>query len=230
MEVLGRQAALARCRNYVHRTRLLGVRNLTTETETSCTGISTATPPPNRNDHVIAANKQKTNGAAAATATTTTPALLTLQPATLHAYTSSSLAPSPVQLSYANTTFISNPPQHLFTSFYFRQFPASTHPEVCFLGRSNVGKSSLLNALFNRTNARTAHVSSKPGRTRTMNAFGVGRTWDENVLRAAGGKSADKWKALGRGGVVVVDMPGYGKGSRDEWGAEIMKYLEKRKQ
>lgn len=38
------------------------------------------------------------------------------------------------------------------------------------------------------------------------------------------------WKRFGRGGVVVVDMPGYGAGSRGEWGGEIMKYLEGRKQ
>lgn len=57
-----------------------------------------------------------------------------------------------------------------------------------------------------------------------MNAFGVG----PDMLDIA--KDTDKWKMLGRGGVVVVDMPGYGKGSRGEWGSEIMKYLEKRKQ
>ena len=38
------------------------------------------------------------------------------------------------------------------------------------------------------------------------------------------------WKRFGRGGLVVVDMPGYGSGSREEWGAEIMKYLKGRKQ
>lgn len=72
---------------------------------------------------------------------------------------------------------------------------------------------------------RTAHVSKKPGRTRTMNAFGVGPA---PALTLA--KDTEKWKSLGRGGVVVVDMPGYGKGSREEWGTEIMKYLVGRKQ
>ncbi|KAH0556167.1 hypothetical protein GP486_005900 [Trichoglossum hirsutum] len=77
-------------------------------------------------------------------------------------------------------------------------------PEVAFLGRSNVGKSSLLNALLG---ARICNTSSKPGRTRSMNAF-----------------------AVHQGRLVVLDMPGYGKGSHKEWGTEILKYLTSRRQ
>lgn len=83
-------------------------------------------------------------------------------------------------------------------------------PEVCFLGRSNVGKSSLLNTLLTR---KISHTSSKPGRTKLMNAFAVGGAEDN-----------------GKNRLVVLDMPGYGKGGRAEWGTEVLKYLGKRRQ
>jgi GTP-binding protein len=64
------------------------------------------------------------------------------------------------------------------------QFPRDGLPEVAFLGRSNVGKSSLLNALAGTRNL--AHVSSTPGRTRTVNFFRVGHE------------------------LYLADLPGYG--------------------
>ena len=101
-------------------------------------------------------------------------------------------------------------------------------PEVAFLGRSNVGKSSLLNALLQRTRIHLAHVSKKAGRTRLMNAFSVsGGGKGISLVPAANGAPA-KW--VGRGGLVVLDMPGYGKASKQEWGQEILKYLKGRKQ
>ena len=62
--------------------------------------------------------------------------------------------------------------------------PADTRAEIAFAGRSNVGKSSLLNALLARRNL--ARVSNTPGRTRELNYFSVGES------------------------LFVVDMPGYG--------------------
>src|SRR5215471_14031136 len=70
------------------------------------------------------------------------------------------------------------------------QFPAPNVPEIAFLGRSNVGKSSLLNSLVG---TRIAHVSSTPGRTRTINFFDI-------FLRS---KSVAP-------DLRFVDLPGYG--------------------
>ena len=92
------------------------------------------------------------------------------------------------------------------------QFPAPTLPEICFVGRSNVGKSSLINALFGHPLAR---VSSEPGRTRMANFFEVtlfGSTKPE--LR-------------------IVDLPGYGfaaasKKMRKEWKGLLSDYLSER--
>ncbi|KAJ9212879.1 hypothetical protein DTO166G4_5536 [Paecilomyces variotii] len=121
-------------------------------------------------------------------------------------------APNASQLAYAEKFFA--PSRHgpikLWSAAKFRTTPLSSiEPEVAFLGRSNVGKSSLLNAVMGREMCWT---SSKPGRTREMNAFGIGGT--------KGGESK----------IVLLDMPGYGKASREEWGTEIMKYLKERKQ
>jgi GTP-binding protein len=69
------------------------------------------------------------------------------------------------------------------------QLPPPGPPEIAFAGRSNVGKSSLLNALTNRkTLARTSHT---PGCTRELNFFGLGGDIDSATLR-------------------LIDMPGYG--------------------
>jgi GTP-binding protein len=92
-------------------------------------------------------------------------------------------------------------------------FPAAAPPEFAFLGRSNVGKSSLINSLLGQ---RLAHVSSTPGRTRTINFIGIYA------------KSTQPAPEL-----MLVDLPGYGyaKLSRTisaEWPKFIEPYLKHR--
>lgn len=81
--------------------------------------------------------------------------------------------PTPQQLKYATHFFSRHPPAFLFGTSHFHRFPPSPAPEVAFVGRSNVGKSSLLNALMNRSTSRLAETSSKPGKTKTLNAYGI---------------------------------------------------------
>ncbi|MGZ6123503.1 MAG: ribosome biogenesis GTP-binding protein YihA/YsxC [Myxococcales bacterium] len=101
-----------------------------------------------------------------------------------------------------------------------RGWPPAGPPEFAFCGRSNVGKSSALNALAARKSL--ARVSRTPGRTRLINFF------DLHV--------AEKTRSGGRGQehrVVFADLPGYGfaSGPREEregWRAMIEEYLTKR--
>src|SRR5579862_3678440 len=88
------------------------------------------------------------------------------------------------------------------------QFPAGDLPEIALLGRSNVGKSSLINALVGRKGL--AFTSSTPGRTQTINFYRVG------------------------GAFYFVDLPGYGyarapKDRAREWYRLIEHYLSERK-
>ena len=96
------------------------------------------------------------------------------------------------------------------------EWPADPLPEIAFVGRSNVGKSSMLNALTRRDGL--ARVSSTPGRTRALQFF--------RVLRQ------DSPAARPRA-VRFCDLPGYGfakvsKAERDAWGAMIEEYLRER--
>ena len=119
--------------------------------------------------------------------------------------------PTTEQLKRAERFFRASPPKIIDSAIKFRTVKDTDTPEVAFLGRSNVGKSTLLNALMGQN---VCHVSSQPGRTKSMNFFAVGG--EDHVGNP--------------GRLALLDMPGYGKGSREEWGKEIMKYLIGRKQ
>jgi len=91
-------------------------------------------------------------------------------------------------------------------------FPIPSVPEVAFLGRSNVGKSSVINSLVG---AKLARTSSTPGRTRSINFFEI------------------RWPGKPRPEVIFADLPGYGyaKISREisqEWPKFIEPYLNER--
>jgi GTP-binding protein len=101
--------------------------------------------------------------------------------------------------------------QFLLSAMKPEQFPAPSLPEIAFLGRSNVGKSSLLNALVGE---KAAKVSSTPGRTRAINFF---QLLDDS----------------GRARLRFADLPGYGyakisKSISAEWPKFIEPYLAER--
>lgn len=89
------------------------------------------------------------------------------------------------------------------------KLPENIHPEVAFAGKSNVGKSSLINALMNRKSL--ARTSAQPGKTQTINYYNIN---DD---------------------LYFVDLPGYGYAKANEkvkaqWGKMIEDYLHKSKQ
>jgi GTP-binding protein EngB required for normal cell division len=100
-------------------------------------------------------------------------------------------------------------------------------PEICVLGRSNVGKSTFVNGLAGRSGSKLAHTSSKAGRTRTINTYGFG---PEPALKDihAEDKSVRKTEDLPKHSLYIVDTPGYGHRSLENWGRSITLYLSKR--
>src|SRR5258705_4707701 len=93
------------------------------------------------------------------------------------------------------------------------RFPAPTVPEVAFLGRSNVGKSSVINSLLG---AKIAKTSSTPGRTQSINFFEV------------------RWPGKPQPEVIFADLPGYGysrvpRAISSQWSGFIEPYIEQRR-
>ncbi len=87
--------------------------------------------------------------------------------------------------------------------------PETEYPEVAFAGKSNVGKSSLINALMNRKSY--ARTSSQPGKTQTINYYNINDA------------------------MLLVDLPGYGYANvspsvKEKWGKMVERYLKQSKQ
>jgi GTP-binding protein len=142
--------------------------------------------------------------------------------------------PTHANKTHANTFFSTHGTRStlLRSIAQFRALPETDVPEVAFIGRSNVGKSSLLNAVMGcNTRALLARTSSTPGFTKTMNLYGIapepGVRIKTQSLSGTGGPGREK--IVGPGGLVIVDMPGYGSGSLTAWGVEIMKYIQSRR-
>ena len=98
--------------------------------------------------------------------------------------------------------------EFLKSAFHEKDYPPSDKPEIAFAGKSNVGKSSLINVLVNRKGI--ARTSSKPGRTQSINFFRV----EDRLL--------------------FVDLPGYGYARvsnkmKNSWKALVEDYLRERR-
>ncbi|KAI0382271.1 hypothetical protein F5Y04DRAFT_51829 [Hypomontagnella monticulosa] len=124
--------------------------------------------------------------------------------------------------------FTKNPPLFLYSESDFYKLKKNTRvPEVCILGRSNVGKSSFLNALANRNKSVLAYVSSKAGKTRAMNTYGFGPAPLPKDIAAQAAEYKGK-EDIPTHAFYIVDMPGYGHASLKDWGHNITLYLTKR--
>ncbi len=102
--------------------------------------------------------------------------------------------------------------QYLISSPDYEKCPAPDKPEYAFIGRSNVGKSSLINMICN--NEKLAKTSNSPGKTQMINHFEI-----------TSGEKGERW--------YLVDLPGYGfakisQRSRRRWEQMIENYLRKR--
>ncbi|XP_064183814.1 GTP-binding protein 8 isoform X1 [Anguilla rostrata] len=115
--------------------------------------------------------------------------------------------PSVRDVSRAEQLFTPSPKHRIdyFTSAVrMDHAPGMQQPEVCFIGRSNVGKSSLIRALFSLVPGLEVRVSKTPGHTKKLNFYRVGKAF------------------------TVVDMPGYGYRAPEDFRDMVESYLEER--
>ena len=104
------------------------------------------------------------------------------------------------------------------------KFPDNDKIEIAFAGKSNVGKSSLINSLMNRKNL--ARTSAQPGKTQTVNFYHVSCYHEWQAEQEDGTKTNER----ADGALYFVDLPGYGYARANEevkaqWGKMIEKYL-----
>ena len=119
-----------------------------------------------------------------------------------------------MEIKYAN---------FVISSAYITQCPEHQRPEYAFIGRSNVGKSSLINMLCG--NRKLAKTSATPGKTLLINHFAIFTS--EGNVGTQNGKNIPNW--------YLVDLPGYGfaqrsKSERDKLEQMIRSYILQRKQ
>lgn len=135
--------------------------------------------------------------------------------------------PAKDNLVAAAKFFKAHRPFREWTGTGWRRHKASTPggllvPEIIFLGRSNVGKSSLLNHVT--YSSELNRVSQTPGATKTMWA------WSLAAKDPITGGAVQGWGGDCRSKLTVVDLPGYGFGSDTEWGNEIITYMKNRRE
>jgi len=108
--------------------------------------------------------------------------------------------------------------EYLISSPDYKACPKPDRPEYAFIGRSNVGKSSLINMICNHDHL--AKTSGSPGKTQLINHFEI-----ESILSSAQKNKIERW--------YIVDLPGYGfakvsQSQRKKWQRMIEDYLRKR--
>ena len=108
--------------------------------------------------------------------------------------------------------------KYLISNPDYTKCPPPDRPEYAFIGRSNVGKSSLINMLCD--NHKLAKISGTPGKTQLINHFEI-----ESLSKGEAGATSTRW--------YLVDLPGYGfakvsQNARNRWEQMIENYLRKR--